>query len=157
MLTLEEIGEGRAEAARIVGITSADIGNWMTRNNLFATRRRGSGVHMTYRIHEMMQLAAVKRLIAMGFGPQQAVDLVEPIRVYGTMLDYSSGGRLTIGFDGEEWSTRSWSSDNDTISLNLWPLFDEIVECWIGNPPPSDYAEYLGKVNELREAQGCAS
>ena len=148
----ESYSVGRSEAAQIVGIKDVTLRNLMNREGLFASRRRGSGHHLAFTIRELMQVGTVKRLMEMSFDASEAVGAVEPFSVYGHLL---KNGCFMLGWDEHQkrWNSKSWAPNGTYLRVALWPIFDEIIQHWIGDSPDDEAAAYLQEIKAHHEAQ----
>lgn len=153
----------RSDAAALVGMTSGQIGNYLTRYDLFPARPKGKGYHVSFKLADLLKLYAVKTLIEHGFTPEQAAGALrfsrgpfsamltdgygpdrEPLFAYPGTLFFS---RNRDGQFVEVDSAKAFVS----IQVRCWPLFDDLwprVRAQIEKEGASDRPPYPGNVTE---------
>ena len=106
MVEIERFSVRIASAAHVVGVSETDIRSWINRERMFAKKRRGQGVALSFTIRDLFNLAAVRALISAGFTVRAACEAIRPYEVYGHflanddfILSMNEAGRL-IGISG---------------------------------------------------------
>ena len=147
---------GRREAAELVGMTSGQLGNYLTRYDLF--QGRGKGHHFDFALRDLLTVSAVKALIEMGgLTPEQAAMALRGIAgPYGVML-HDGWGPLghcpgTLAFTRNtngRWRAVDGFDKAVSIQIRAWPLFDDLwprVRAKIREEGKADPAPYSGDV-----------
>ncbi|GJD40079.1 MerR family transcriptional regulator [Methylobacterium bullatum] len=153
----------RSDAAALVGMTSGQVGNYLTRYDLFPARPKGKGHHVSFKLPELLKLCAVKALIQLGFTPEQAAGALRRSRgPYSAMLNdgygdkqeplYTFPGTLFFSRNPDGHFVEADSADTQvSIQIRCWPLFDELwprVRAQIEKEGASDRPPYPGNVTE---------
>ncbi|MGU3449663.1 MerR family transcriptional regulator [Methylobacterium sp. 391_Methyba4] len=158
---IESWAFSRSDAAALVGMTSGQIGNYLTRYDLFPERPKGKGYHVDFKLADLLRLCAVKVLIDSHFSPEQAAfamrtgrgllsamrndgwgDGQEPLHTYP--------GTVFFGRRGD--GTLSRVNGPDVVvgtEVRAWPIFDDLwprVRSKIRDQGKSDPAPYSGDV-----------
>ncbi|WP_267421834.1 hypothetical protein [Methylobacterium sp. GC_Met_2] len=131
---IESWAFSRSDAAAITGVTEAQIGNFVSKYDLFPGRPKGQGFHVSFRIRELMKLAAAQAMVELGLRPEQAAIALRGIQgPYGAMLhiDANQLGHApgTIAFtrnsDGR-WIAADSLDKIVSIQIRAWPIFDDL-------------------------------
>lgn len=167
---------GRSEAADIVGMSAVQVGNYLKRYDLFPGRPRGKGFHASFKLRDLLKLAAVKALIDSGLTPEEAARALRNIQgPLGSMLHdgYGEGREPAFTYPGTLFFTRNdegqWIAADGPdkivcIQVRAWPLFDslwpkvraKILEEGKANPAPypgdveAGIAAFEAEIEDLR-------
>lgn len=131
-MQLEQLSLDRAGAAEAVGITEAQIANWVTKYGMFPEKRQGKGAHFFFLLTDVVALATVKVLIDAKMAAPEAVAAVKPYSPYGTLLHDPAGPFTYPGtfFLAQNHDDRWVGMDSDkvkvSIEVRMWPVFDEV-------------------------------
>lgn len=135
---IESWSIGRSEAAEIVGLSAIQIGNYLKRYDLFPERPRGKGHHASFKLRDLLKLAAVKALIGSGLSPEEATSAFRGNRgPYSAMLTdgYGPDREPLFTYPGTMFFTRNsdgqWVAADGPdrivcIQIRCWPLFDSV-------------------------------
>lgn len=131
---IENWAFSRIDAAPLTGVTTAQIGNFVSKYDLFPGRPKGQGFHISFRLRELMKLAAAQAMVDLGLKPAQAAMALRGIQgPYGAML-HDGGNALghgpgTIAFtrntDGQ-WVAADSLDKVVSIQIRAWPIFDDL-------------------------------
>nr|USU31584.1 helix-turn-helix domain-containing protein [Methylobacterium sp. OTU13CASTA1] len=153
----------RSDAAALVGMTSGQIGNYLTRYDLFPARPKGKGYHVSFKLADLLKLCAVKTLIEHGFTPEQAAGALRRSRgPYSAMLKdgYGEKQEPLFSYPGTLFFSRNQDGEFVqvdgahvvvAIQVRCWPLFKELwprVRAQIEKEGASDKPPYPGNVTE---------
>lgn len=135
MVDVEGWGFDRYVACSIVGISEAQLANWISRYGLFPEKRRGTGYSNEYAIRDLMTLNAMAVLIDAGFEPSEAADALRPYgSPYGSMLHNgrdefaSTPGEIFISRNSNgDWVQIDGTDRALVIRIRSWVLFDQIM------------------------------
>ncbi|MDO9426047.1 MAG: hypothetical protein Q7T93_04380 [Methylobacterium sp.] len=156
---IENWAFSRTDAAALTGITSAQIGNFVSKYDLFPGRPKGQGFHISFRLRELMKLAAAQALVELGLRPEQAAMALRGIQgPYGAMLHdgYNALGHcpgtiaFTRNFDGR-WIAADGLDKPASLQIRAWPIFDEMwprLRALILKEGVSEPRPYPGDVEE---------
>jgi hypothetical protein len=130
---IQNWGFKRPDAAYIVGITEGQLANWLDRYDLFEEKRCGSGSHISFRLSDLMKLAAMRLLTEHGFKPSEASDALRPYAgPYAALLHntvdrarYPGSSFLTRNSEGR-WVGADGADKAIAVEIRAWPIFDEI-------------------------------
>ncbi|KQP51486.1 hypothetical protein ASF39_10770 [Methylobacterium sp. Leaf108] len=144
-------------------MTSGQIGNYLTRYDLFPARPKGKGYHVSFKLADLLKLCAVKALIEMGFTTELAAEVLRGSRgPYSAMINDGFGDRQEplFTYPGTLFFSRNRDggfvevdSADTTVSIQIrcWPLFDELwprMREQIEQEGASDRPPYPGNVTE---------
>ncbi|SEH88651.1 hypothetical protein SAMN02799636_04285 [Methylobacterium sp. 275MFSha3.1] len=124
----------RSDAAELTGVSSAQIGNFVSKYDLFPGRPKGQGFHISFRLRELMKLAAAQAMVDLSLRPEQAAAALRGIQgPYGAMLHDGwsplGHGPGTIPFtrdaDGR-WIAGDSPENVASIHIRAWPIFDDL-------------------------------
>nr|WP_082511463.1 MerR family transcriptional regulator [Methylobacterium goesingense] len=154
----------RSDAAALVGMTSGQIGNYLTRYDLFPARPKGKGYHVDFKLADLLLLSAVKALMKNGgLSAEEAAKALRRSRgPYHAMLTDGYGpdqeplftypGTLFLSLNDDGEYVQFDSADTlVSIQIRCWPLFDELwprVRALIEKEGASDKPPYPGNVTE---------
>lgn len=132
-MSFEFLTVDRAGAAAAVGVTEAQIANWVTKYGLFPQKRQGKGTHFAFNIRDAVALAVIKELTTAGLAAPEAVAAVTPHSPYGAMLhdpagtvsNYPGTFFLARGDDGQ-WVGFDGPHVKISVQVRVWPVFDAI-------------------------------
>ncbi|WP_156387613.1 MerR family transcriptional regulator [Methylobacterium sp. Leaf399] len=161
---IENWAFARSDAAVLVGMTSGQIGNYLTRYDLFPARPKGKGYHVDFKLADLLKLSAVKA--AMKNGGLSAEEAAKALRrsrgPYHAMLTdgYGPDQVPLFNYPGTLFFSRNddgeyvqFDSADALVSIQIrcWPLFDELwprVRAQIEREGASDKPPYPGNVTE---------
>lgn len=158
---IENWAFSRSDAAVLVGMTSGQIGNYLTRYDLFPERPKGKGYHVDFKLADLLRLCAVKVLIASHFSPEQAAiamrtgrGLLSAMRNDGWGEDQEPLHRYpgTVFIGRRSDGTLARSDGRDVVigtEIRAWPIFDDLwprVRDKIREEGKADPAPYPGDV-----------
>ncbi|WP_345822399.1 MerR family transcriptional regulator [Methylobacterium fujisawaense] len=135
---IESWSFGRNEAADLVGMSSVQVGNYLKRYDLFPGRPRGKGYHVSFKLRDLLKLAAVKALIESGLTPEQAAEALRNLQspLDAMMHDgYGKDQEPAFTYPGTMFFTRNadghWIAADGPdkvvcIQIRCWPLFDDL-------------------------------
>ncbi|TXM65796.1 MerR family transcriptional regulator [Methylobacterium sp. WL120] len=135
---IESWAFSRSDAAVLVGMTGGQIGNYLTRYDLFPERPKGKGYHVDFKLADLLRLCAVKVLIASHFTPEQAAfamrtgrGLLSAMRNDGWGDDqeplHTYPGTLFFGRDSAGEFVRADGPHVVVATLlRCWPIFDDL-------------------------------
>ncbi|MHC2108350.1 hypothetical protein [Methylobacterium sp. CM6246] len=131
---IESWAFSRSNAVVLTGLTNAQIGNFISKYDLFPGRPKGQGFHISFRLRELMKLAAAQAMVDLGLRPEQAAMALRGIQgPYGAML-HNGANQLghapgTIAFtrnaDGQ-WVATDSLDKVVSIQIRAWPIFDDL-------------------------------
>ena len=158
---IENWSFSRSDAAELVGMTGGQIGNYLTRYDLFPERPKGKGYHIGFKLADLLRLCAVKALIASHFSPEQAAfamrtgrGLLSAMRYDGWGEDrepfHKYPGTIFVGRKGDGTFTRVDGRDVVVgTEIRAWPIFDDLwprIRAKILEEGKADPAPYPGDV-----------
>lgn len=154
---IESWSFGRTEAAELVGMSAVQVGNYLKRYDLFPGRPRGKGYHASFKLRDLMKLAAVKALIESGLTPEQAALALRGIQgPYGSMLHdgwsaFGPPGSIPFTRNSEgRWIAADSTESAVSIQIRAWPIFDHLwprVRAKILEEGKADPTPYPGDVD----------
>ncbi|MDE4910861.1 MerR family transcriptional regulator [Methylobacterium sp. 092160098-2] len=158
---IESWAFSRSDAAALVGMTSGQIGNYLTRYDLFPERPKGKGYHVDFKLADLMRLCAVKALIASHFTPEEAAAAMRGGRgLFSAMRDdgwgngqepmYTFPGTLLFARNSQGELCKYDSPEHVvTTQVRAWPIFDDLwprVRAKIREQGAADPAPFPGDV-----------
>ena len=153
----------RNVAAKLVGMSSVQVGNYLKRYDLFPHRPRGKGYPVSFKLADLLKLSAVKALIKHGFTPERAAGALRGSRgPYSAILadGYGPSQQPLFTFPGTLFFSQNRDGEltrfddaNTVVAIQIrcWPLFDELwpqVRAQIKKEGASDKPPYPGNVTE---------
>ncbi len=114
-MLMENWALSREEAARVVGLTEAQLKNYQTRYAPFPEKKEGTGRPTSYDFSDIVNFAVMVQMIEDGFAPSQAAEAVSPyasmapsctIRAPSRSIPARSSSRKTRKAAGSGWITR---------------------------------------------------
>lgn len=132
-MQFEQFSLDRASAAEVVGLTEAQIANWITKYGLFPEKRQGKGSHFFFLFGDVIGLATIKALMDSGVTAPDAVAAVRPYSPYGSLLHnradeffrYPGTFFLAQNHEGR-WVGRDGPDVKVSLHVRMWPIFDEV-------------------------------
>ncbi|WP_170263601.1 hypothetical protein [Blastochloris sulfoviridis] len=148
----EHMTVSRADAARIIGATEAQISNWMARHGLFGSRNlKGRGFHVPLTIRELMILGAIKELIDAGIDVGLAVGAANRYSVYGAL--FSGCGELILAPNADRTALIGMDGTDLPVAIRIraWPIFDRVMRAWFPERPNDpEFIDYIRSVTARR-------
>lgn len=155
---IESWAFSRADAVALTGVASPQIGNFISKYDLFPGRPKGQGFHISFRLRELMKLMAAQQLVDFGLRPEQAARALRGIAgPYAAMLH---DGRSPLGHcpgtipftrnSEGHWVAADSSDSPVSLHLRAWPIFDVLwprVRAKILEESKADPAPYPGNVD----------
>lgn len=165
---LEDWAFDRREAGHITGFSEIQITKMQNRYDLFDVTSQRRGLSISYRLSELLKLAAVRKLKDDGLKSRSAVESVNSFSIYGTLLHngaLASNGRpglfILTWFDGRYVAMYDPQiSPSHRIEVDTWALLDSILPRMIEIMRSSDridaenlerrLAAALSRIDEIR-------
>lgn len=154
---IESWAFSRSDAVTLTGVANPQIGNFISKYDLFPGRPKGQGFHISFRLRELMKLVAAQQLVDFGLRPEQAATVLRGIAgPYSAMLHNGWGpaghcpGAITFTRNSEgRWIAADSFDSPVSLQIRAWPIFDALwprVRAKILEESKADPVPYPGDV-----------